>query len=108
MTAPNSKEWEAFENSMPVGDVTLMVTGKVETTNGRIIGVLTDREPQGFNPAILMLDLSLCEIAEDGTADVAFRPTKTYRKPVERGAIKTVQIMWAGRTVAEVPVKPIS
>ena len=34
MTAPNSKEWEAFENSMPVGDVTLMVTGKVETTNG--------------------------------------------------------------------------
>lgn len=47
---------------MPPKPDTLHVTGDVVVRNPGVNAVLTMREPQGFNPAILILDLHLVQL----------------------------------------------
>ena len=54
-----SKDWYAWNNLMPPKPDDFHVTGWVLVANPGIEPVLTRREPQGFNPSIIMLDLTL-------------------------------------------------
>ncbi len=53
------KEWYAWINTQPFSPPSLHVIGGVEVGNPGVDAILTKRAPGGFNPAILMLDLSL-------------------------------------------------
>ena len=68
------------------------MTGEVETVNGGIVPVLQRAEPQGFNPAILILELTL-ENTGPGTTDIAYRPAR-YEEQVEVGQYTEVDIRW--------------
>lgn len=56
-----SKNWHAWLNTMPPGPEIIHIVGEVLVGNPGIEPVLTVREPQGINPAILMLDLHLVQ-----------------------------------------------
>ena len=52
---------KAWNNRMPPGPATLIVTATVEVPHSGIEPELRVRVPAGFNPAILMLDVYFCE-----------------------------------------------
>lgn len=53
------KDWYAWINTQPVGPPSIHVVGGIEVGNPGIEVLLTRRSPGGFNPSILMLDVSL-------------------------------------------------
>jgi hypothetical protein len=53
------KDWYAWINTQPIGPPAIHVIGGIEVGNPGIDVLLTKRSPTGFNPAILMLDVSL-------------------------------------------------
>ncbi|MGR2681370.1 MULTISPECIES: hypothetical protein [Chromobacterium] len=59
--ALQSRNWHAWLNAMPGHPKSLHVAGDVVVANPGVEAVLTMREPQGINPAILMLDLHLVQ-----------------------------------------------
>ena len=59
--AENSLGWYAWLNTMPPGPNTLHVIGDVIVSNPGVRAHLTMRYPQGINPSILILDLSLIQ-----------------------------------------------
>jgi hypothetical protein len=56
-----TRNWHAWINAMPPGPNNLHVVGEVLVGNPGIQGELTIRQPQGINPAILLLDLHLVQ-----------------------------------------------
>lgn len=58
----NCRNWYAWLDTMPPKPDTLHVTGDVVVGNPGVNAVLTMREPQGFNPAVLILDLHLVQL----------------------------------------------
>ena len=56
-----SPGWYAWLDTMPPGPNHLHVVGDVLVSNPGVLAVLTMREPQGTNPKILILDLSLVQ-----------------------------------------------
>lgn len=56
-----SKDWHAWLNTMPPKPDDFHVVGDVFVGNPGVQGELGFREPQGFNPAILLLDLHLVQ-----------------------------------------------
>lgn len=56
-----SEGWYAWLNKMPSGPNTFHVVGDVLVSNPGVTALLTMREPQGINPNILMLDLTLVQ-----------------------------------------------
>lgn len=56
-----TKDWHAWINAMPPGPNSLHVVGEVQVGNPGVVPELTVREPQGINPAILLLDLHLVQ-----------------------------------------------
>ena len=55
------RDWQAWLNTMPPKPDDFHVVGDVLVGNPGIQPVLTMREPQGINPAILMLELYLVQ-----------------------------------------------
>ena len=55
------KEFRAWVNLMPPRPDDFHVIGGVEVGNPGITATLTKRHPQGINPKILLLDLSLVQ-----------------------------------------------
>ena len=53
---PN-RNWHAWLNTMPPGPSTLHVVGDICVESAGTVVLLVAREPQGFNPSALMLDL---------------------------------------------------
>lgn len=58
---PTTKDWYAWINSMPPKPDDFHVIGKVRVGNPGILAYLCMKEPQGFNPNILLLDLHLIQ-----------------------------------------------
>jgi hypothetical protein len=91
---PNSRKWSVWEDREPPNPpITLHVAGEVETPATNIVPRLTRRAPQGINPKILMLDLSLEDTGGPGEQVVSYLPVK-YEEEVELGQHSQVQIMW--------------
>jgi len=55
------RNWQAWLNTMPPPPDELHVVGDVIVGNPGISAHLTMREPQGSNPAVLLLDLHLVQ-----------------------------------------------
>lgn len=55
------RDWHAWLNTMPPKPDDFHVAGDILVSNPGVQPILTMREPQGINPAILMLDLNLVQ-----------------------------------------------
>ena len=67
MTASNTRNWSA--NELPDfagGRYHIEVNGEVETSATNYLPKLAAHVPQGFNPRILLLDLTIVKVAEVG------------------------------------------
>jgi len=56
---PKSSNWKAFKNVMPGSEPTLHVTGDVIVPTGGYSAKLSPHTPQGINPQIYLLDLTV-------------------------------------------------
>jgi hypothetical protein len=56
---PHTRAWYAWNDLMPPTPDFVHVVGEVRVPNPGVEAQLTYREPQGFNPSILLLDLRL-------------------------------------------------
>ena len=61
MMATQCKDWQAWLDKMPPKPDELHVTGDVMVGNPGVQPTLAMRNPQGLNPAILILDLYLVQ-----------------------------------------------
>ena len=106
MAAPKNKDWYAWEDQMPPNPPgpTLYVTGEVETSGGNIVPVLKPAVPQGINPKILILDLTLLDTHRPGIAVVDYR-TAWYSQDVTPGQYSQVQINWEGAEIKSIDVE---
>ena len=103
MSCPEMSEFSAWINLMPGTEPTLIVIGKVVTNGGDLQPKLTIREPQGFNPAILLLDLTIEATGGVGTDDVAPRDVR-FEKPASQGQYTHVDIFYAGKSCLVIEV----
>ena len=104
MTTPNTKEWSAWINLMPGSTHKLIVVGKVETNAANLKPVLKEAVPQGFNPAILMLDLTIEDDGSTGPQVVGHRDAR-FEKPAEQGHYTSVTVRFEGEEIADIEVK---
>lgn len=104
MSAPNIDKFSAWEDHMPgPSGPTLHVAGKVEITNGNQTPVLTEAVPQGINPEVLILDLSI-RTSGDGITLMDWKDVK-FEKKVQKGQHTSVDIRWEGKSIKTLEVK---
>lgn len=96
MDCPELSDFSAWINLQPPGPSKLIVVGKVVTNGGQLQPKLTERVPQGLNPTILLLDLTIVDTGGVGTADVAPRDVR-FEKPASEGEYKQVEIHFDGQ-----------
>ena len=104
--APDTKDWEAWIDTMPGGPGHLTVIGEVDVGNIASSAHLKETVPQGINPKILLLDLTI-------TLDGEGYPKKIYKqarfdKPATAGQFTSVDIMWEGNKIVDMEVEEVS
>lgn len=102
--APTTKGWEAWLNKMPMSPHSILVTGQVETTAGNMTPELAKASPQGINPNILLLDLSLKTSSGVGTAVMGFKQARFDEKPAAADYTE-VHIRYEGAVIEKITVK---
>jgi hypothetical protein len=107
MTTLKNGKWKALEmpDTLGGGKYHLQVDGEVETTASNMIGKLHDRKPQGTNPRILLLDLTIESTGKMGQQTVALRPIEQYRKPTNGRAYDLVEIFYKDKQLARIEVE---
>jgi hypothetical protein len=103
MTSIKSRDWNAWIDLMPGSQTKLHVTGEVETNAGNLVPKLAEAVPQGINPKILILVLTIETEGDVGTDDVAFRPAR-FEKPAGKGQYVQVDIRFDDNLVAAIDV----
>ena len=104
MTAPKTRNWSANELPDFAGHrYHLKVHGEVETSATNYAPKLTEHIPQGFNPRILLLDLTIVETAEIGGQVVAFR-SADYDRPTNGHQYDEVDILFEGNVIERIKV----
>jgi hypothetical protein len=102
-----SRDWHAWLNTMPPGPHELHVAGDVLVGNPGIKAVLTMKEPQGINPAILMLDLHLVQEPGMWPQVLTWVPAKYNRvMPPKSTNIEAVEIYEKGEKIASIDHVP--
>jgi hypothetical protein len=101
----NTKNWKAWQNLQPPGTPTLHVVGEVETTNSNQTPGLAEANPQGFNPDILLLDLSITT-AGTGLTVVEFKQV-TFTKKISKDQYSSVDIFSNGEQVGTAKVETV-
>lgn len=71
-----SRDWFAWNNKMPPGPARLIVTGVVTVANPGVEPILVIANPQGINPAHLLLNLFLCQKPGIWPAVVVDKPVR--------------------------------
>lgn len=103
MSAPEIKNFRAWENRMPgPSGPALNVSGDVQTSRSNQKVILTERTPPGISPTTLMLDLTI-ESSGMGN-DVMGSAKATFSKPVEKGQYTSVEIMWKNERLTQLDV----
>lgn len=95
MTCPKTQNFSAWINVMPGSEHKLIVVGEVETTAGNLQPKLAMAVPQGINPSILLLNLTIEETGDVGTKDIAFRDVR-FEMPASEGQYTSVSILHEG------------
>ena len=103
--APNTRNWKAIEMPDFVGRIyKLTVTGEVEIIGTGTTAKLTKHHPQGFNPAILLLDLDIH--SPGGIQGQIARFVKvTYEEKTSGNQYTEVDILFDGEIIARVKVE---
>ncbi|MFN5119270.1 MAG: hypothetical protein ACK5JJ_14330 [Cyanobacteriota bacterium] len=108
MTFPVTQNWQAFENRQPPvtdNSVPLLVTGEVETAYAALQPVLRRAIPQGINPNILLLSLSVEQIDDlEPARSTAFREVR-FDDTVSLGQFTQVDIISATGFVQSINVQ---
>jgi len=103
MPCPKTKGFSAWINVMPGAAQDLTVSGQVETGSGTLLPQLTERVPQGINPEILLLDLTIVESGQTGLPVVGFREA-IFRRPASKGQFTQVEILCKDDTCVSIKV----
>ena len=83
----------------------LIVTGKVQTSNSNQTPHLAEHEPQGFNPKILLLDLTITASGAGSTV-MGWREVR-FEKPIQKDQYSSVDILWEGEHIAGAKVEDV-
>lgn len=104
MTAPNTRNWSANELSDLVGrHYHIEVNGEVETPATNYSPKLAEHVPQGFNPRILLLDLTIVKTAEVGGQIVEYHKF-AFEHPTSGHQYDEVDILFDGAIIERIKV----
>jgi hypothetical protein len=92
---------------MPPKPNDFRVTGEVQVGNPGTYALLCKKEPQGINPAILLLDLYLVQQPGIWPAVVTWVPAR-YDEVITGDACTEVNILCGSDIIAKMPVDIIS
>ena len=102
---PATKDWKATLDVQPhirPQPETLRVAGEVDVGNIGASAHLKEASPQGTNPEILLLRLTIT-LDREGVPKRVYKEAK-FHKVAKKGEYKTVQILWEGEVIADMPV----
>ena len=99
-----TQNWYAWINKMPPPPDTLYVRGEVEVSNPGVEVALYKRQPQGINPAIILLDLFLIQRPGIWPAMVTLK-TAAYEEVGRNLTYATAEVFQQGESVASIPVE---
>lgn len=105
--APRTRSWKAWEDRLPgpgMG-VAVYVKGEVETSNSNQTPHLREAVPQGINPTILILNLTIPE-SEAGNAVMGWKPV-WFEKKLTRDHYISVDTHWEGKLIATCKVEVV-
>lgn len=97
MPCPEMSDFSAWINLQPGSENKLIVVGKVTTFGGNMVPTLTEIVPQGINPSILLLELTIVDTGKPGTKDISPRPVR-FEKPASKGQYSQVDISFEDET----------
>jgi hypothetical protein len=100
MAKPNTRDWKAWQNLQPVGKPKLIVTGQVETSNSNQTPKLSRHEPQGINPKILLLDLTITTSGIGNTV-MGWRDVR-YEESITKDQFSEVDVLWEGNVIVQI------
>ncbi|RNJ50450.1 hypothetical protein [Methylocystis hirsuta] len=106
---PKTKDWYAWLNLMPPPPDDFHVIGKVLVPNPGVLAQLCFKEPQGINPAILLLDLHL--VQQPGMwPQVMTWATARYDEilPPGRAKYSEVEVFFENASIARIKVDIVS
>ncbi len=102
--APSTKNWKANELPDFVGRIyKIHVTGDVQVTSTNLTPKLSYHTPQGINPRILMLDLTIEDSGGFGGQIVFYRQAEFMRRS-SGDSYDEVDILWEGKIVERIKV----
>ena len=104
MTAPKTRNWSANELPDFAGHrYHLKVHGEVETSATNYAPKLTEHIPQGINPRILLLDLTVVKTAEFGGQIVEYHKV-AFEHPTSGHQYDEVDILFEGNVIERIKV----
>jgi hypothetical protein len=98
--APSAKNWTAREDRQPGPgkQVSLIVTGEVEVGRTNDMPALGEARPQGINPKILLLNLTINSPNAPGGEIMNWKQVQ-FKKNVSPGQYSDFTILWEGNEV---------
>ena len=105
-SVPETTDWKAWQDLQPgPGRPKLIVTGKVQTTNTNQTPHLAEKVPQGINPKILLLDLT---ITSSGIGnDVLSWKGVRLEKNIQKDQYSSIEIFFGGESVGTATVETV-
>jgi hypothetical protein len=103
MASLETRSWSAVENNMPPGPVRLQATGEVKTPSAHQVPKLARAVPQGINPKILILNLTVEETGKGGAEAEDFRRAD-YEEECKAEQFTEVQINCEGSVLQMIKV----
>lgn len=102
--APNTRSWKAVEMPDFAGrNYHLTVTGEVEVSATNLMPKLDEHSPQGFNPRILLLDLTIVSAGGLGGPIMIYKPAR-YARPTTGNQYAEVDILFEGNVIERIAV----
>ncbi len=103
--APNTRNWKAMELPDFVGrNYHIEVSGEVALAGTGTTAKLTKRQPQGFNPAILLLDLEINTTG--GIQGHIVRWAKVaYQEKTDGSQYDEADILYEGKIIEQIKVE---
>ncbi len=97
-----TENWYAWYNTMPPGPTLLIAIGDVQVGNPGVLAILKSHVPQGINPKILLLDLTL--VQKPGQwPQIVTTAHAWYHEQAQVGTYASVSILCEGEIIADIP-----
>ena len=101
-----TQNWYAWINLMPPPPNDFHVVGDVLVPNPGVDVFLSPKEPQGINPTILLMDLSLVQRPGMWPQVLTWKQAR-YDKITPHNLYRSVQIFSGDEIIAEMPVNEV-